>query len=97
MTVTADDIQHISKLSRLKIEQEQADQLTNDLSNILTFIEQLNAVEQCELSEKKPQSDFKAREDAISEQDISADYYQQNSQLTEDAHYLVPTVIRSEQ
>ena len=97
MTVTADDIQHISKLSRLKIEQEQADQLTNDLSKILTFIEQLNEVEQCKLSGKKPQPDFKAREDTISEQDISVDYYQRNSQLTEDAHYLVPTVIRSEQ
>ena len=42
MTIDLKTVKHISKLSRISIEEEKAKKLSNDLNSIFEFIEKLN-------------------------------------------------------
>ena len=45
MTIDLKTVKHISKLSRISIEEEKAKRLTNDLNSIFKFIEKLNELD----------------------------------------------------
>ena len=42
MSVTKKDVEHIAKLARLKVTEEEVDHYTGQLNQILTYVEKLN-------------------------------------------------------
>jgi aspartyl-tRNA(Asn)/glutamyl-tRNA(Gln) amidotransferase subunit C len=45
MAVTRKDVEHIAELARLKFEEKELDQFTNELNEILTYVEKLNELD----------------------------------------------------
>ncbi len=45
MSVTRKDVEHIAELARLEFKVEELDQFTNDLNEILTYVEKLNELD----------------------------------------------------
>ncbi len=42
MNITKQEVEHVAKLARLELSEQEKDQLTNHLSGILTYVEKLN-------------------------------------------------------
>jgi len=42
MNITKQEVEHVAKLARLELSEQEKDQLTNQLSGILTYVEKLN-------------------------------------------------------
>ncbi len=45
MKITKKEVEHVAKLARLALKDEEADQLTRQLSDILTYVEKLNELD----------------------------------------------------
>ncbi len=45
MAVSRKDVEHIAELARLKFEEKELDQFTNELNEILTYVEKLNELD----------------------------------------------------
>jgi len=45
MKISKQEVEHVAKLSRLELTDEEKERLTNQLSNILTYVEKLNELE----------------------------------------------------
>jgi aspartyl-tRNA(Asn)/glutamyl-tRNA(Gln) amidotransferase subunit C len=45
MTITQETVQHVAKLARLELTPEETERYTQDLSNILSLVEQLNTLD----------------------------------------------------
>ena len=72
MTIDLKTVKHISKLSRISIEEEKAKRLTNDLNSIFKFIEKLNELD---TSKTEPltsvaETTLKLRKDKIESKNI---------------------------
>ena len=75
MTIDLKTVKHISKLSRISIEEEKAKKLSNDLNSIFEFIEKLNELD---TSKTEPltsiaQTTLKLRKDKIESKNIRED------------------------
>ena len=75
MTIDLKTVKHISKLSRISIEEEKAKRLTNDLNSIFKFIEKLNELD---TSKTEPltsvaETTLKLRKDKIESKNIRED------------------------
>jgi len=42
MKITKQEVEHVAKLARLELSEQEKDQLTDQLSGILTYVEKLN-------------------------------------------------------
>ena len=45
MKITKKEVEHVAKLARLELSQEESGRLTDQLSNILTYVEKLNELD----------------------------------------------------
>ena len=45
MKITKKEVEHVAKLARLALKEEEAEQLTRQLSDILTYVEKLNELD----------------------------------------------------
>ncbi len=45
MKITKKEVEHVAKLARIALKDEEADQLTRQLSDILTYVEKLNELD----------------------------------------------------
>jgi len=45
MKITKKEVEHVAKLARLALKDEEAEQLTRQLSDILTYVEKLNELD----------------------------------------------------
>ena len=45
MKITKQEVEHVAKLARLELQEREKDMLTDQLSNILTYVEQLNTLD----------------------------------------------------
>jgi aspartyl-tRNA(Asn)/glutamyl-tRNA(Gln) amidotransferase subunit C len=45
MKITRQEVEHVAKLARLELSDKQKDVFTDQLSNILTYVEQLNELD----------------------------------------------------
>ena len=45
MKITRKEVEHVAKLARLALKEEEAEQLTQQLSDILTYVEKLNELD----------------------------------------------------
>ena len=75
MTIDLKTVKHISKLSRISIEEEKAKKLSNDLNSIFEFIAKLNELD---TSKTEPltsiaETTLKLRKDKIESKNIRED------------------------
>ena len=45
MKITKQEVEHVARLARLELSEQETDKLTEQLSNILTYVEQLNKLD----------------------------------------------------
>ena len=94
MALESDSVVHIAHLARLHLADDDLGRYTGELSNILSFIEQMNAVDTAGVVPMAHPLDMSQplRADVISEQDRREEY-QENAPAVRDGLYLVPKVI----
>jgi aspartyl-tRNA(Asn)/glutamyl-tRNA(Gln) amidotransferase subunit C len=94
MTIDLKTVKHISKLSRISIEEEKAKRLTNDLNSIFKFIEKLNELD---TSKTEPltsvaETTLKLRKDKIESKNIREDILKNSPEKNKD-FVVVPKVV----
>ena len=94
MTIDLKTVKHISKLSRISIEEEKAKRLTNDLNSIFKFIEKLNELD---TSKTEPltsvaETTLKLRKDKIESKNIREDILKNSPEKNTD-FFVVPKVV----
>ena len=94
MTIDLKTVKHISKLSRISIEEEKAKRLTNDLNSIFKFIEKLNELD---TSKTEPltsvaETTLKLRKDNIESKNIREDILKNSPEKNKD-FFVVPKVV----
>ena len=94
MTIDIKTVKHISKLSRISIEEEKAKRLTNDLNSIFKFIEKLNELD---TSKTEPltsvaETTLKLRKDKIESKNIREDILKNSPEKNKD-FFVVPKVV----
>ena len=94
MTIDLKTVKHISKLSRISIEEEKAKRLTNDLNSIFKFIEKLNELD---TSNTEPltsvaETTLKLRKDKIESKNIRDDILKNSPEKNKD-FFVVPKVV----
>ncbi len=94
MTIDLKTVKHISKLSRISIEEKKAKRLTNDLNSIFKFIEKLNELD---TSKTEPltsvaETTLKLRKDKIESKNIREDILKNSPEKNKD-FFVVPKVV----
>lgn len=94
MTLQAGDIEKLANLAKISVDQSLISDVTEKLDNVLTMIDQLQAINADNISPMAHPLDMKQRlrEDVISEQD-QHQKFQENAPAVADGLYLVPIVI----
>ena len=94
MALDSADVEKIAYLARLGIDPADVPEYTRNLSDILAFVEQLNAVDTSGVEPLAHPLDAtqRLRSDLVSEAD-ERDEFQRVAPLIEDGLYLVPKVI----
>jgi len=94
MSIDLKTIKHISKLSRISVDEQKAEKLAGDLNSIFKFIEKLNELK---TDNVKPltsvaETILKLRPDEIKSKDIRDQIIKNSPQDNED-YFVVPKVI----
>ena len=94
MTIDLKTVKHISKLSRISIEDEKAKKLEKDLNSIFKWIEQLN---QLNTDKVKPltsiaETTLRLRKDQIISKNIREDILKNSPKENKD-YFVVPKVV----
>ena len=94
MSLDKDKIKHVSKLARISVDEKKIDNLTEDLSSIFKFIEQLN---ECNTDKVEPLSSIlneplRSRKDEISDGKIREKILK-NSPKENEEFFVVPKVV----
>ena len=94
MSIGPDDINQIAHLARLNIDEKDIPKLKADLGNILSLVDQLQAVNTDDIIPMAHPMDAVQilRKDVVTETD-NREKYQKIAPNTEDGLYLVPKVI----
>ena len=94
MSIDLKTIKHISKLSRISVDEKRAEKLTDDLNSIFEFIEKLNELK---TDDVKPltsiaETTLKFRSDEIKSKNIREQIIKNSPEDNED-YFVVPKVI----
>ena len=94
MTINDKTLENLSKLSKIKIDDNLRDKLKEDLNLTMSMIDEINKIDCDQIEElSHPIKDnFNLREDKVS-RDIDRESLQKTSNKTENGFYLVPKVI----
>jgi aspartyl-tRNA(Asn)/glutamyl-tRNA(Gln) amidotransferase subunit C len=87
-------VETISYLSRLKIDVEKEDKITEDLKNIIKFVDQLNDVNTSKINplNNPLEKTAKTREDHVSAKNLKKELLEVAPSANED-YFLVPRVV----
>ena len=94
MSIDLKTIKHISKLSRISVDEKRAEKLADDLNSIFEFIEKLNELK---TDDVKPltsiaETTWKFRSDEIKSKNIREQIIKNSPEDNED-YFVVPKVI----
>ena len=94
MSIDLKTIKHISKLSRISVDEKRAEKLADDLNSIFEFIEKLNELK---TDDVKPltsisETTLKFRSDEIKSKNIREQIIKNSPEDNED-YFVVPNVI----
>ena len=94
MTIDLKTVKHISKLSRISIDDEKAKKLSKDLNSIFKFIEKLNELDtkNVEPLSSIVQKNLKLGKDQIKSKNIREDILKNSPENNED-FFVVPKVV----
>ena len=94
MTIDLKTVKHISKLSRISIDDEKAKKLSKDLNSIFKFIEKLNELDtkNVEPLSSIVQKNLKLRKDQVKSKNIREDILKNSPEDNED-FFVVPKVV----
>jgi len=94
MTLKSDDIRNIAHLARLHIDEDAIDQYADDLTSILSLVDQMNAVDSSGVAPLSNPLDAnqRLRSDEVTETN-QRDKFQQIAPDVADGFYRVPKVI----
>jgi aspartyl-tRNA(Asn)/glutamyl-tRNA(Gln) amidotransferase subunit C len=94
MSIDLKTIKHISKLSRISVDEQKAEKLAGDLNSIFKFIEKLNELktENVEPLTSVVETTLKLRADEIKSKNIREQIIKNSPQDNED-YFVVPKVI----
>jgi aspartyl-tRNA(Asn)/glutamyl-tRNA(Gln) amidotransferase subunit C len=94
VSLTKEQVQHIATLARLKLADEEFDDVVDKLSRIVDFVDQLQAAPTDNVVPMAHPLNMsqRLRADEVTESD-QRDRFQENAPSTEDGFYLVPRVI----
>ena len=94
MTIDLKTVKHISKLSRISIDDEKAKKLSKDLNSIFKFIEKLNELDtkNVEPLSSIVQKNLKLRKDQIQSKNIREDILKNSPESNKD-FFVVPKVV----
>ena len=94
MTIDLKTIKHISKLSRISVDDEKAKKLAVDLNSIFEFIDKLNTLntEKVEPLTSIAETTLKLRSDEVKSKNIREQIIKNSPQDNED-YFVVPKVI----
>ena len=94
MSIDLKTIKHISKLSRISVDEQKAEKLVEDLNSIFKFIEKLNELktENVEPLTSVAETTLKLRVDEVKSKNIREQIIKNSPQDNED-YFVVPKVI----
>jgi aspartyl-tRNA(Asn)/glutamyl-tRNA(Gln) amidotransferase subunit C len=94
MTIDLKTIKHISKLSRISVDDKKADKLAGDLNSIFDFIKKLNELntDKVEPLTSVAETTLKLRTDEVKSKDIR-DQILKNSPDENEDFFVVPKVV----
>ena len=94
MTIDLKTIKHISKLSRISVDNQKADKLAGDLNSIFDFIEKLNELntDKVEPLTSVAETTLKLRSDKVKSKNIR-DQILKNSPNENEDFFVVPKVV----
>ena len=94
MTIDLKTIKHISKLSRISVDDKKADKLAGDLNSIFDFIKKLNELntDKVEPLTSVAETTLKLRSDEVKSKDIR-DQILKNSPDENEDFFVVPKVV----
>ena len=94
MKITTQDVARIAHLARIAIDEKEAPALAENLSNILKFVEQMDAIDTSSVEPMAHPQDAaqRLRDDEVTEPD-QREIFLRNAPATEDGLFLVPRVI----
>ena len=94
MSIDKDTVKHISKLARISLDEKKVHSLSNDLSSIMRFIENLNKLntDKIEPLTSIINASLKSRKDEVQDGKIR-DQILKNSPEKNDEFFVVPKVI----
>ena len=94
MTIDLKTIKHISKLSRISVDDKKANKLVGDLNSIFDFIEKLNELntDKVEPLTSVAETTLKLRTDEVKSKDIR-DQILKNSPDENEDFFVVPKVV----
>ncbi len=94
MTIDLKTIKHISKLSRISVDDEKAKKLAGDLNSIFEFIEKLNELktDSVEPLTSVAETTLKFRTDEVKSEDIRSKILENSPDKNED-FFVVPKVV----
>jgi len=94
MSIDLKTIKHISKLSRISVDEQKAEKLAGDLNSIFKFIEKLNELKTNNVVPltSVAETTLKLRSDKIKSEDIRKQILKNSPQDNED-YFVVPKVI----
>ena len=94
MTIDLKTIKHISKLSRISVDDKKADKLAGDLNSIFDFIEKLNELntDKVEPLTSVAETTLKLRTDEVKSKDIREQILKNSPDENED-FFVVPKVV----
>ena len=95
MSIDLKTIKHISKLSRISVDEQKAEKLAGDLNSIFKFIEKLNELntDNVEPLTSVAETTLKFRSDEVKNQNIREQIIIQNSPEDNEDFFVVPKVV----
>ena len=94
MTIDLKTIKHISKLSRISVDDAKAEKLAEDLNSIFEFVEKLNKLDtnKIEPLTSVAETTLKLRADEVKSKDIRSQILKNSPEKNED-FFVVPRVV----
>jgi aspartyl-tRNA(Asn)/glutamyl-tRNA(Gln) amidotransferase subunit C len=94
MKITKQEVEHVARLARLELSEQEKEKLTNQLSNILTYVEKLNELDTRGVDPTAHVLDIKnvMRED-VPAQSLTQAQALANAPEKTAGHYKVPKII----
>jgi aspartyl-tRNA(Asn)/glutamyl-tRNA(Gln) amidotransferase subunit C len=94
MKISKQEVEHVAKLARLELSEQEKEQLTDQLSNILTYVETLNSIDTTGVEPTSHVLDIKnVMRDDVAVPGLTQEQALANAPDKAAGHYKVPKII----